>query len=94
MAGEKVRGTDCQEKEDQMSLQVSDLAIQTIKDTTTAIVTKYMEAHIDALMERNIRDVIREELQSLMKDTENVFVTRVAEALVEKVTEKLNAGKV
>ena len=77
-----------------MSTQYTDQGIQTIKDTVSAIVNKYMETHIDALVERNIREAVREELQSLMKETENVFVTRVAEALVEKVTEKLNAGKV
>jgi len=77
-----------------VSTQYTDQGIQTIKDTVSAIVNKYMETHIDALVERNIREAVREELQSLMKETENVFVTRVAEALVEKVTEKLNAGKV
>jgi hypothetical protein len=65
--------------------------IDTIRETTRAIVEKYAIPNIPAMIEGILRPIVREELQSLMKETENVFVTRVAEALVEKVTEKLNA---
>ena len=68
-------------------------ALNQVKETTILFLEKYVKDRIDVvwegILQRQLREVVKEELQSLMKETESVFVDRVAEALVVKVEEKL-----
>jgi hypothetical protein len=67
--------------------------IETVRSTTILIITKCVESRLAELtrddLENRLRILIREELSSLMKTTEELFVKRVAESLVEAVQNKL-----
>ena len=67
--------------------------IETVRSTAMQMVTQCVESRLDELtrdaLENRLRILIREELSSLMKTTEDLFVKRVAESLVEAVQKKL-----
>jgi hypothetical protein len=68
-------------------------AMTSIIETTKAICEKHMlakmEEYTELRLEWKLREIVKEELVNLMRETENIFVLRVADALVEKVKEKL-----
>jgi hypothetical protein len=67
------------------------IMLDTLKRTTVLTIEKYCAPKLDDLiqlgLEQRLHDAVHEELHKLMKESESVFIYRVADELAKKVSE-------
>jgi hypothetical protein len=74
-----------------LDFEIAEIVKQTTIQCLRLTIGSRLELLLELGLEERLRDLIRAELQSLMRQTENTFVHAVGEAVVEAIGKKLAA---